>query len=104
MKKTTEQLLSMFKAKRLGPVRTETVGNLMDGRTRIIWHVDDDNDRYVELVDSLHSGEVVLVARDGCHGGAKIVVYSNHDRIYSWVEQQLKDLATRKSERGRLFS
>lgn len=104
MKKTTEQLLLMFKKNRLGPARIENASHLMDGRTRIIWHVDDDNDRYVELCDSIHSGEVVLVARDGCHGGAKVVVYSNHDRIYSWVEQQLKDLATRKSERGRLFS
>lgn len=104
MKKTTEQLLLMFRKNRLGTARTENVSHLMDSRTRITWYVDDDNDRYVELVDSLHSDEVVLVARDGCHGGAKVVVYSNHDRIYSWVDQQLKDLATRKSERGRLFS
>ena len=101
MKKATEQLLLMFRKKGLSPARAEP---LVNGKTRITWNVDDDDDRYVEIVDSLHSEEVVLVARDGCHGGAKIVVYSNHDRICSWVDQQLTDLATRKSERGRLFS
>ena len=98
MKQATEKLLSMFEKKRLGPAR---IDHCLNGKTRITWYVDDDDDRYVELVDSRYTDEVVLVARDGRHGGAKLVVYSNHDRIFSWVDQQLKDLASRQSDRGR---
>jgi len=98
MKQATEKLLSMFRAKNLWPAK---VDHCLNGKTRLVWSVDDDDDRYVELVDSRHTDEVVLVARDGRYGGAKLVVYSNHDRIFSWVDQQLKDLGSRQSDRGR---
>lgn len=62
MKKTTEQLLKNFVDLRLRPNRTH---HGEDGKTRFVWYVDDDDDRYVELVDSARGALVLVLWRDG---------------------------------------
>lgn len=62
MKTTTKKLLKMFEDEKMRPAK---ISNCMNGKTRFIWHVDDDDDRYVELVDSRRGSDVVVLMRDG---------------------------------------
>ena len=87
-------LYAALKKRSLGP----TVANhQVNGKTTLRWHVDNDDDRYVEAVDSLHSGAFVLHRRDGFD--AIIAVIDDVSATVRWIEVQL-DFLGRQPSRG----
>lgn len=112
MKKSTERLMAKLKAKCLSPNTTRLHVN---GRYTATWYVDDDDDRRIEMTDSLYTDKVVLTAHDGLpplrdpQGNqpvpswwpATVVVLSDADQIIAWLAEKQADLASRPSPRGR---
>ena len=70
MKPKTTDLLARFVERRMRPTK---VKHGEDGKTRFVWHVDDDDDRYVELVDSTHSDAVLVLMRDKNYAEATVL-------------------------------
>jgi hypothetical protein len=66
----------------------------VNGRTTWRWHVDNDDDRYVEVVDFVHSNKVVIIKVDGTT--ASIAVIDNVDDmsmcIATWISDLVKNL------------
>jgi hypothetical protein len=87
MKVSTEVLLKNFVELCLRPAR---VHHGEDGMVRFIWYVDDDNDRYVELVDSDRSARVMLTLRDGWRAEARVM--DNQELVVKQVQQYLRML------------
>jgi hypothetical protein len=84
MLKPMTKLLAALRAERLGP----TVNHLqVNGKTTFRWHVDNDDDRYVEATDSLHSPTFVLHRRD--KSDAIITVVDNIPDAVRWIDSQL---------------
>jgi len=84
MLKPMTKLLTALRAKRLGP----TIQNhLVNGKTTLRWHVDDDDDRYVEATDSLHSPAFVLHRRDKME--AIITIVDKIPDAVEWIDTQL---------------
>ena len=95
---SNEKLLDKFKKAGLGPA---VVSQHHDGKCSLIWHVDDDNDRYVEATDSLYSSKVVLTARDGYCDWLESMVLSGPADILDWVKRQLEAMSRVQSPNGR---
>ena len=100
MKKSTEVLLDGLCKAGLEPAITR---QCHDGKFSLIWHVDDDSDRYVEAADSLHSSDVVLIARDGYCKRLEAVVLSDFLEIEKWIASQLAVMSRIRSPRGPLI-
>ena len=100
MKKYTDALISELTAKGLSPA---TTCHRVNGKTTAIWHVDDDDDRYVEMTDAIYSDRVVLFAWDGLPGNDRfdVAVLSEHGAIEGWIRDKLVDMQSRYSPRGR---
>jgi len=88
MKKVMKELLSKLNKMRLGPARTR--GHI-NGKTTFTWHVDNNNDRFVEATDSINSDDIMLIARDRTVFTAAVL--GNVGDAVSWVETELRKLA-----------
>jgi hypothetical protein len=73
----------------------------VNGKITWTWHIDDDDDRYVQATDSLYSDQVVLLARDGHLGGVEATVLSDPHEIVDWVWERLNTMGASSSPRGR---
>ena len=72
----------------IGPVRaTHTVY----GKTTLVWYVDNDDDKYIELVDSLKSDSFVLVRR--VENDVLATVLNSTPLILAWISEQLAYLS-----------
>jgi len=87
MKVTTTVLLKKFEELHLRPNR---VHHGRDGKSRFIWYVDNDDDRYVELVDSARSARVMLTLRDGWRAMARVM--EDQELVVMLVQQYLRML------------
>ena len=81
------KLLAALRKHRLSPTRTS---HQVNGKTTFRWHVDNDDDRYIEAVDSLHSATFVLHWRDKMD--AAIVVVKDVPTAVTWIDAQLQSL------------
>ena len=82
------KLLAALRKHRLGPTVTT---HQVNGKTTFRWHVDNDDDRYVEAVDSLHSSTFVLHCRDG--NNATITVVNDVPSALIWIDAQIVSLS-----------
>ena len=98
MKPSTSFLL---KDMREAQIRPTVNRHHCDGRMSLLWYVDDDNDRYVEATDSIHSSKVVLIARDGYCEWLKTAVLSEPKEIVEWIKCQLEIMSHVQSRYGR---
>jgi hypothetical protein len=85
MKKQTEALLELFKKNRMSPT---TSVQRVNGTVLMVWYVDNDDDRFILLIDSVRTSgpranETFIVLRDG-HFTHSIVV-DELDRAVSTV-------------------
>lgn len=98
MKKQTEALLNLFKKNRMSPTTSVQRTN---GTVSMFWYVDNDDDRFVLLIDSVRTegpraDETFIVLRDG-HFTQSIVV-DEPDRAVSTVTAFLNRLASNGQE------
>ena len=93
-----QNLGRIFKSHHLGPARTSHRGG---GKMSCTWHVDDDDDRYVEMTTSRYADEVVLLARDGFLGSLRATILSDVAEVLVWVRERLEAMAEKPSPRGR---
>jgi hypothetical protein len=106
MKESTRVLLWRLEAEKLEP---SVVSHRVFGKTMATWYVDDDDDRYVEMTDAVHSDNVVLVAWDGFPAASAVssgwpveaIVLWEPDEIARWISQKLAVLKSSPSPRGR---
>lgn len=71
-----EELVERFERAGQGPTK---VVRALDGKVRLAWYVDDDDDRYVELTSSAREGAgYLLVVRDRSLAEA-VVLYTSSE-------------------------
>jgi len=99
VKPNTEKLLERL-AERC-PGRPTNTTLMVSGKIRARWHVDDDDDRYVELTDTVYGPEIVLLCCDGLHKTAVATILVDHDEVASWIWGRLVEMSNYVSERGR---
>jgi hypothetical protein len=87
MMKPMSQLIGILREKLLAPTRTIHQTN---GKTTLRWHVDNDDDRYVEASDSLRSDTFVLHCSDKLD--AAIIVVKDVPSAVTWIDTQLQVL------------
>ena len=87
---STDCLVEYLKVQHLGPT---SIHHLIDGKTRLVWRVDDDADRYVELVDSINTGQVVMLMRDGWESHSRVMAAP--EVVASQLRQYLRMLGAK---------
>lgn len=65
-----DKLEKLLKTKSMRPARTH---HRLDGLTTMVWFVDNDDDRFVELRDSVRSQGSLVLRRDGSRVSAGVV-------------------------------
>jgi hypothetical protein len=98
MKQSTSSLLEDLCKEHLGPA---SIHHRLNGKCSMLWYVDDDDDRYVEATDSLHSSKVVLVVQDGYRDWFMIAVLSDPPAIVEWIKGRLENMSRFQSPHGR---
>lgn len=71
--------------------RPTKVAHCADGKTRCQWYVDDNDDRYVEVIDSTGSGDVLVLVRD-C-GRASCTVLRGQEKILAGIGSAMHELS-----------
>ena len=61
-----------------------------NGKTSLVWYVDNDDDRYVELTDSVNSNDFVLVRRD--RRSVYSIVLGDNPTTVAYVQKSLLSL------------
>lgn len=85
--KVREELYALFDEHRCRPARiTRLVGG-----TSFAWFVDNNDDRFVEVRDSVHGADFLVVWRDGKEAAALVVDKPKH--VVEMVTVKLKALA-----------
>lgn len=87
-----ERVVMMLRLDRLSPTK---VRHWNINRTTYTWHVDNNDDRFVEATDSMRGNEVLLVWRD--RDWAYAVVLRDLKDIVKWISDSVKGLASRKT-------
>jgi hypothetical protein len=83
--------------------RPALIVNHINGTSSAIWHIDDDDDRWVRVFDSVHTGMVTLVAQDGWLGVVEAIAIDSSDKdgIRGWILARLLAMSAKPSPRGR---
>lgn len=85
MTKLFDTVAIALKRKRLVPA-TKRIQHA-NGQVTFVWHVDDNDDRFVSMTDSAKSESVLLITRDCMSVEAKI----SRDRVYI-IDKVVSDL------------
>jgi len=91
---TIEKLNKILNKKGMRPTR---VTRHVDGRSAFVWHVDDCDDRYVLLQDSVESEDLLVLVRD--RRAVSAVVMEKVEEAVLLVEGELTLLAKNKTAR-----
>lgn len=95
---TVEDLVEQFKEAGISPSK---VAHGMDGKTRFAWHVDDDDDRFVEVTRPAKEGRgYLLVVRYGDWAEAEVLHISSKFDVkflVGMVRTHLDKMAARRS-------
>jgi hypothetical protein len=88
---TINALRLMLERQRLKPTNQ---AHRLNGTTTLMWHVDNNDNRYVLLSDSPKGEDFLMLARD--EKKVEACVKSESDEIVQWVARQVKKLASTK--------
>lgn len=97
---TGDRLLAEARRMGVGPARITQHPN---GTETLAWHVDDDDDRFVEVRTMRYEGSVLAIACDGYDARVTSLLLPDCDLyvVMLWVRGQCDVLAQASSPRGR---
>ena len=70
----------------------------LNGTTVLVWHVDNDDDRYVSVQDSVGSGDFLLIVRD--HRDVSIGVFDDPRAVVRFLDVSLLKLSSSSKEKA----
>ena len=85
-----KEFIAALKEKRLAPT---VIAHHSNGKTALRWYINNNEDCYVEAVDSLYSASFVIFRRT--QQDAVITVEDSIDKAVVWIDEQLKVLLLR---------
>jgi hypothetical protein len=97
IKDSTSYLLYRLREARLWPARTRHHTN---DQWSFRWYADNDDDRYIQMTDSLYSDDFVLLYRDSLLREVEAVVLTDPQQIVSWIASKLARLSVNRSPNG----
>lgn len=87
---TINALQLLLKGKQLTPT---SIAHRRNGTTTLTWHVDDNDDRFVLIADSLRSEDFLLVYRD--ERKVEALVKDDGAEVIAWLTMALRKLGAR---------